>query len=166
MCNTNDPTLSFSQLLVPKVFIKIVQFYSTDLHYHLYYNLYSHVYLSLFICFLFCFFIGLSVFYGLPGWLNVKESTCNAGDIETQVQSLGWENPLEKEMATHSSILAWKIPRAEEPSRLQPMGLQRVGHDWVHTHTEWWENGGFRHRRLVLSATHLLWALISLFLFV
>ena len=50
--------------------------------------------------------LGLFVYYGLPGWLNVKESTCNAGDIETQVRSLGWENPLEKEMATHSSILA------------------------------------------------------------
>ena len=48
---------------------------------------------------------------------------------ETQVQSLGWEDPLEKEMATHSSILAWKIPWTEEPSRLQSMGSQRVGHD-------------------------------------
>ena len=48
---------------------------------------------------------------------------------ETQVQSLGWEDLLEKEMATHSSILAWKIPRTEAPSRLQSMGLQRVGHD-------------------------------------
>ena len=47
---------------------------------------------------------------------------------ETQVQSLGQENPLEKEMATHSSILAWKIPW-EEPGRLQSMGSQRVGHD-------------------------------------
>ena len=45
---------------------------------------------------------------------------------ETQVQSLGWEGPLEKEMATHSSTLAWKIPWAEEPGRLQSMGLQRV----------------------------------------
>ena len=45
------------------------------------------------------------------------------------VLSLGQEDSLEDEMATHSSILAWKIPRAEEPSRLQPMGLQRVGHD-------------------------------------
>ena len=50
---------------------------------------------------------------------------------ETQVQSLGWEDPLEKEMATHSSTLAWKIPRTEEPGRLQSMGSQRVGHDWV-----------------------------------
>ena len=45
---------------------------------------------------------------------------------ETWVQALVWENPLEKEMATHSSILAWKIPRMEEPGRLQSMGLQRV----------------------------------------
>ena len=48
---------------------------------------------------------------------------------ETQVQSLGGEDPLEKEMATHSSILAWRIPWAEEPGRLQLMGSQRVGHD-------------------------------------
>ena len=50
---------------------------------------------------------------------------------ETQVQSMGREDPLEKEMATHSSILAWKSPWTEEPSRLQSMGLQRVGHDWA-----------------------------------
>ena len=48
---------------------------------------------------------------------------------ETRVQSLGQEDPLEKEMATHSSTIAWKIPWTEEPSRLQPMGSQRVGHD-------------------------------------
>ena len=48
---------------------------------------------------------------------------------ETQVQSLGQEDPLEKEMATHSSILAWKIPWTEEPGRLQFMGSQRVRHD-------------------------------------
>ena len=48
---------------------------------------------------------------------------------ETQVQSLGREDLLEKEMATHSSILAWKIPWTVEPGRLQSMGLQRVGHD-------------------------------------
>ena len=46
---------------------------------------------------------------------------------ETWVRSLGGEDPLEKEMATHSSILAWKIPWTEEPGRLQSMGLQRVG---------------------------------------
>ena len=48
---------------------------------------------------------------------------------ETQVQFLGWEDPLEKEMATHSSILAWEIPRTEEPSSLQSMGFQRIGHN-------------------------------------
>ena len=48
---------------------------------------------------------------------------------ETLVRSLGWEDPLEKEMATHSGILAWKIPWIEEPDRLQSMGSQRVGHD-------------------------------------
>ena len=50
---------------------------------------------------------------------------------ETQVQSLGWEDPLEKEMATQSSILAWKILWTEEPGGLQSMESQRVGHDWV-----------------------------------
>ena len=48
---------------------------------------------------------------------------------EIQVGSLGWEDPLEKEMATHSSTLAWKISWTEEPGRLQSMGPQRVGHN-------------------------------------
>ena len=48
---------------------------------------------------------------------------------ETQVQSLGWEDPLEKEMAIHSNTIAWKIPGTGEPGRLQSMGLQRVRHD-------------------------------------
>ena len=48
---------------------------------------------------------------------------------ETQVQSLGWEDPLEKGMATHSSILVWRISWTEEPGRLWSMGSQRVGHD-------------------------------------
>ena len=51
------------------------------------------------------------------------------GMWETWVQSLGWEDPLEKEMAIHSSTLAWKIPWREEPDRLQSMGSLRVGHD-------------------------------------
>ena len=48
---------------------------------------------------------------------------------ETRIRSLGWEDPLEKETAAHSSILAWKIPWTMEPGRLQSMGSQRVGHD-------------------------------------
>ena len=54
------------------------------------------------------------------------------------IRSLGWEDPLKKGMATHSSILAWRIPRTEEPGGLQSLGSQRVRHDWVtltHTHT-------------------------------
>ena len=48
---------------------------------------------------------------------------------ETQVRAVGWEDPLEKEMAIHSSTIAWKIPWTEETGRLQSMGPQRVGHD-------------------------------------
>ena len=48
---------------------------------------------------------------------------------ETRVQSLGWEDPLEKGMETHSSILAWRIPWTEEPGGLQSMGSQRIGHN-------------------------------------
>ena len=58
---------------------------------------------------------------------SVKEPACNAED--TQIQSLSFEDALEKEMATHFSILAWEIPRTEEPGRLQSMGLPGVGHD-------------------------------------
>ena len=55
---------------------------------------------------------------------------------ETWVQFLGWEDPLEKGIATHSSILAWRMPQTEEPGELQSMGSQRVRHDWgSHTHT-------------------------------
>ena len=50
---------------------------------------------------------------------------------ETWVWSLGWEDPLENGMATHSSIQAWRIPWTEDPGRLQSMGSQRAGHDWV-----------------------------------
>ena len=66
----------------------------------------------------------------------VKNVLVNAEDIEIQVRSLGWEDPLEEAMATHCSILAWRIPWTEEPCGLQSIGLQRVGHNWsngVHT---------------------------------
>ena len=48
---------------------------------------------------------------------------------KTQVRFLDWEDPLKRGMATHSTILAWRIPGTEEPGKLQSMGLQRVGHD-------------------------------------
>ena len=76
---------------------------------------------------------------------------------ETWVRSLGWEDPLEKEMATHSSVLAWRIPWREEPSRLQSTGSQRVGHDWVTSlspslsflySSDWWTSC-FNRRQMV-----------------
>ena len=60
---------------------------------------------------------------GFPGGSDGKESACNA---ETWVQSLGWEDPLEEGIATHSNILAWRIPWTEEPGGLQSMGSQTV----------------------------------------
>ena len=64
---------------------------------------------------------------------------------ETWVWSLGWEDPLEEGMETHSNILDWRLPWTEEPSRLQTRRLQRVGHDWATKHTahsqltmQWW----------------------------
>ena len=65
---------------------------------------------------------------------------------EMWIWSLGWGEPLEKEMAIHSSILAWRIPWSEDPSRLQSTGSQRTGHDWV-TNT---------HTYHILSKTHIL----------
>ena len=65
---------------------------------------------------------------GFPHASGVKDPPAMQ---ETRVQSLGGEDPLEKRMATHSSFLAWRIPRTEEPGRLQSMGSQRVGHDLV-----------------------------------
>ena len=71
------------------------------------------------------------------GGLSGEESTCQCRRHrqEMWVQSPGQEDPLEEEIETQSSVLAWKIPYAEEPGRLQTMRSQRVGHDWAHTHT-------------------------------
>ena len=66
---------------------------------------------------------------GLSRWPSGKESECQGGDLG--IQSLGQEDPLEKEMATHSNIFAWEITWMEEPVGLQSWGLQRVGHDFV-----------------------------------
>ena len=66
---------------------------------------------------------------GPPWWLRWLKNP--PAVRETWMWSPSWEDPLEKGMATHSSILAWRIPWTEEPGRLQSTGLQRVGHDWV-----------------------------------
>ena len=63
---------------------------------------------------------------GSPGGSDCEASACSQ---ETRVRSLGQEDLLEKEMATHSSTLAWRIPWMEEPGGLQSVGLQRVGHN-------------------------------------
>ena len=68
----------------------------------------------------------LHVQWGFPGGSDGKASACNAGDPGS---ILGWEDPLEKGMATHSSILALRIPWTEEPGRLQSMESQRAGHN-------------------------------------
>ena len=64
-----------------------------------------------------------------PDFPGGSDSKVSATMRETRVQSPGWEDLLKKEMATRSSILAWKIPWMKEPGRLQSMGAQRVGHD-------------------------------------
>ena len=72
---------------------------------------------------------------GLPWWLRLWASLVAqmvkhlSAMQESRVRSLDWVDPLEKEMAGHSSILAWKIPGTAEPGRLQSMGSQRIGHD-------------------------------------
>ena len=77
---------------------------------------------------------------------------------ETRVQSLGRKDLLEKEMATHSSILAWKIPWTEEPGGLQSMGSQRVEHDWATSlffqHIKWFEFKRYRRMYSEKSLSH------------
>ena len=93
---------------------------------------FTYIYLLCLFVFLFPSSLGSLLPPHMP--LNGKESSCNAGDPvmqEIQVWSLCREDPLEKEMATHSDILAWEIPLTGEPGGLQSMGLQRVGHNWA-----------------------------------
>ena len=73
-------------------------------------------------------FTDLPGFLGFPGGTSGKEPSCQCR--RCGVRSLGWEDPLEEAMATHSRILAWSIPWTEEPGGLQSMGSQRVRHDW------------------------------------
>ena len=70
--------------------------------------------------------MGWSLWVRFPRWLSGKESAYQAGDMGSIP---GWEDPLEKELATRSSILAWEIPWTEEPGMLHSMGSQRVRHD-------------------------------------
>ena len=83
---------------------------------------------AVFVCML-CVYIYLYVCGASQVALEVKNLLVSGGDIELQVQSLGQEDPLQKGIATHSSILAWGIPCTEEPDGLQSMGSFRVRHD-------------------------------------
>ena len=67
--------------------------------------------------------------------LEVKNLPANAGDAKDAGSIPGLEDPLEEDMATHSSILVWKVPWIEEPGRLQSMGLPRVKHNWATEHS-------------------------------
>ena len=73
----------------------------------------------------------LLIYHGFPGSSAVKNLLAMP---ETWVRSLGWKDPLEEEMATYSSILAWKIPWTEDPGGLQSKGLHRVRHNWATEH--------------------------------
>ena len=77
---------------------------------------------------------------------------------ETRVWSLFWEDPPEKEMATHSSTLPWKIPRTEDPGRLQFVGLQRVRHDWATSLSLFLNIQSSNHTQVF---TQLTWKLLS-----
>ena len=77
--------------------------------------------------------------------------------LEIWVQSLGWEDPLEGGMTTYSSILAWRIPWTEEPGGLQPMGLQRVGDDWMTKHST-----VISDYAPLLMVQGLIWSLLNL----
>ena len=78
----------------------------------------------------------------LPGRRSGKESACQCSRHTRQGFNPWVEKiPLEEEMATHSSTIAWKIPWREEPDGLQSMGSQRVRHNWGHTHTQWNQYG-------------------------
>ena len=80
--------------------------------------------------------------------LVVKNLPASAGDIEMWVWSLGWEDPLEKEMATHSSILAWRIPWTEGPGGLPSIGSQRVRHDWSNLAQQNTERGAHEREQM------------------
>ena len=74
-------------------------------------------------------------YLGYPGSTVVENLPTSAGDERDVVQFLNWEDPLEQEMATYSSIPAWNTPRTEESGRLQSVELQRAGHDWASEHS-------------------------------
>ena len=88
---------------------------------------YIYIYMCVCVCIYVCVYTHIYIY--TQASLVAQRIKCLPANQEIRVQSLSWEDPLEKEMATHSSILAWRIPWTEEPGGLQSTGLQRVGHD-------------------------------------
>ena len=85
----------------------------------------------------------LTLWTSFPGGWDSKESAWDAGDVGSVP---GWGRSLEKEMATHSSILAWRISWTEDPGGLQSMGSQRIGHNWAtHTFTFFYTVNGIKN---------------------
>ena len=116
--------------------------FTTHTHTHTHTHTYTHIYFFPFKSFLLHLFIppsklmaSTNLFYSLYSfiWASLVAHLVKTFPAvqETPVWSLGWEDSLEKEMATHSSILAWKISWTKEPGGLQSMGSQRAGHGWV-----------------------------------
>ena len=99
---------------------------------------------------------------GFPDGSDGKEYACSTGDL---VWSLGREDPLKKEMATHSSILAWTIPWTEEPGWLWSTGFQKVGHNWV-TNNNKLQNTGFQLLHILANTYYLLFLCICVCVFV
>ena len=106
---------------------------------HIYMNYIKYIsYIYTHVCM--CIHIYTYTHMGFPGGTSSKEPTCQCRKPKRQVRSLGQEDPLEEGMATHSSILAWRIPWIKEPGGLQSIRLHRVLHDWrdlahMHAHT-------------------------------
>ena len=102
--------------------------------------------------------VGSQAFWGFPGGSAVKNPPVME---ETRVQSLGREDPLEKGMATHSSILAWKIPWTEEPDGLQSTGLQRVRYNLATEHAHYQEVGRLKPNNKI-HFKNAIWSLAGL----
>ena len=94
---------------------------------YMYVYMYMYMYVYMYVCVYVC--VCVYVYKRLDSVPGGSDDNASATMRETQVQSLGPEDPLEKAMATHARTLAWKIPWTEEPGRLQSVGLKRVGHD-------------------------------------
>ena len=101
----------------------------------------------------------LKLHMSFPSGNSGKELTCQGRRHETQIWFLGWKDPLEKEMATHSSIVAWWSPGTEKPGGLQSIGSQRIIHDWSNLANFVWNPSPLFHKTwlLLFSRSIVFW---------